>query len=87
MAKKKQPVTLVPNTGSNQIRAKVIGTLVLSLLTVLREESPATVTAMRDTLDRLLKRAIEKKADATQITVIKEAWSFVNGVILTGGIQ
>jgi hypothetical protein len=83
--RKKPPAKLVPKTGSNQLRAKTIGTLMLTLLAVLGEESASTLVEMRARLERMLERGMASKATSEELLIVKEAWGFVNGVILTGG--
>jgi hypothetical protein len=84
--RKKPPVKLVSNVGSNQLRAKTIGTLMLTLIAVLYEEDPSTLVEMRARLERMLERSMASKATTSEeLLIVKEAWGFVNGVILTGG--
>jgi len=87
MPKKKTPIKLVPNTGSTKIQAHVLGTLLLTLLTALMESSPETVINMRDALARMNQRGIDLKADAKQRDIVNQAYLFVEGIIITGGVQ
>lgn len=85
--KSKPPIQLVPNTGSTKLQANVLGTLFLTLLTAMMETSPQTVIEMRDALTRMAKRGVDLNLKTKERGIVRQAHLFVEGIILTGGVQ
>jgi hypothetical protein len=73
--------------AADAIRDKAVATLMLTLLKVLHTESPSTVIAMRDVLERSVKHATDIKASAEELAFVTQAWGLVNAIIIAGGAK
>lgn len=72
---------------ADAIRHKSLATLMLTLLRVLHSESPSTVIAMRDVLERAVKHATDLKASAEELAIVTQAWGLVNAITLAGSAK
>lgn len=70
--------------AADAIGDKAVATLMLTLLNVLHRESPSTVIAVRDTLERAVKEATDIKAGAGELAIVTQAWGLVNAIIIAG---
>ena len=73
--------------AADAIRDKSTATLMLTLLRVLHRESPSTVLAMRDVLERAVKDATDNKASAEELAFVTQAWGLVNAIIIAGSAK
>ena len=73
--------------AADAIRDKTVATLMLTLLKVLHTESPSTVIAIRDVLERSVKHATDIKASAEELAIVTTAWGFVNAIIIAGSAK